>query len=67
MSERIIQSAKEGLLNQAFRIQRLKEEGINTGSMLEETMNKINRLSEIEGTNKMGQPKPSPESQPAHE
>ena len=67
MNERLYDSAKQGLLNQAFRLQRLKEEGINTGSMLEETMNKINRLSEIEGTNKMGQIKPSPESHPAHE
>jgi len=51
----IIYDSKEGLINQAFRFQRLEEEGISTGSLREENWKKLIQSIEADDRRKLGQ------------
>ena len=42
----IYSNIKEGLMNQAFKLQRLQEEGVYTGSLLDETYEDLKTLIE---------------------
>jgi len=50
----IYDSAREGLMNQLYQIQRLQDEGIPLQSLAEETFDKIIHLVEIEDERKLG-------------
>jgi hypothetical protein len=51
----IYSSAREGLMNQLSRCQRLQQEGISTGSLQEETFNKLIELAEMDDKERLGQ------------